>query len=74
MEVKLTDGRTLRSHVLNARGSAARPMTDDELDAKFRAQASLVLPAAKVEELLRLCRRVASLQDVGKEIASVFNA
>jgi len=74
VEVKLTDGRTLRSHVLNARGSAARPMTDDELDAKFRAQASLVLPAAKVEELLRLCRRVASLQDVGKEIASVFNA
>lgn len=74
VEVTLTDGQTLRAHVLNARGSAARPMTDAELDAKFRAQASMVLSADKVEELLRLCRGVASLQDVGKEIAAVLQA
>lgn len=74
VEVKLTDGRMLRSHVLNARGSAARPMTDDELDAKFRAQASLVLPTDKVEKLLLLCRGVALLQDVGKEITDVLHA
>ena len=74
VEVKLTDGRTLSSHVLNARGSATRPMTDDELDAKFRAQASLVLSTDKVEKLLLLCRGVALLQDVGKEITDVLNA
>ncbi len=70
-EVTFSDGRTIRSHILNVRGSIERPMTDDELDAKFRAQASMVLPSAKVEELLRLCRGVASLSDVGKEIASL---
>lgn len=74
VEVSLADGRTLRSHVLNARGSIERPMTDDELDAKFRAQAQWVLPAAKVEALLRLCRGVASLRDVGQEIAAVWRA
>lgn len=68
-EVTFSDGKTTRSHILNVRGSLARPMTDDELDAKFRAQASGVLPSAKVETLLRLCRGVASLPDVGKEIA-----
>jgi len=72
VEVTLTDGRALRSHVLNARGSVARPMTDDELDAKFRAQAQLVLSSARVDELLRLCRGVASLRDVGKEIGAVL--
>ena len=71
-EVTLTNGRTLRSHVVNARGSSARPMTDDELNAKFTAQARLVLPAAKVDELLRLCRGVARLRDVGHEISAVW--
>ena len=74
VEVTLTNGATLRSHVVNARGSIARPMTDDELDAKFRGQAALILPPAKVEKLLGLCRNVVSLQDVGKEIAAVLNA
>lgn len=72
VEATFSDGQTLRSHVLTTRGSTARPMTDDELDAKFRAQASLVLPAAKVEELLHICRNVALLKDVGKEIAAVL--
>jgi len=72
VEVTLADGRKLRSQVHQTRGSIARPMTDDELDAKFRAQAAMVLPTAKVEQLLRLCRDVASLRDVGKEISAVW--
>lgn len=71
-DVTFSDGRTIRSHILNVRGSIARPMTDDELDAKFREQASRVLPSVKVEALLRLCRGVASLPDVGKQIAAAM--
>ena len=73
-EVTFTNGQTLRSHVVNTRGSTARPMTDDELDSKFRSQAQLVLPAAGVEELLLRCRGVASLADVGKEISAILEA
>lgn len=71
-EITLSDGRKLRSQVLQTRGSIARPMTDDELDAKFRAQASMVLPAARVEELLQRCRGLATLRDVGKEISAIL--
>lgn len=74
VEAAFSDGKVLCSHVLNARGSTARPMTDEELDAKFRAQARAVLSASRVEELLVLCRGVASLQDVGKEISAVLQS
>jgi 2-methylcitrate dehydratase PrpD len=71
-EVVLPDGRTLRAQVAHSRGSKARPMTDDDLDAKFRSQAGLVLPHARVERLRELCRGVAALRDVGREIAAVL--
>ena len=67
-EVTLADGAALRSHVVHARGSRERPMTDEELDAKFVAQASRILPPASAEQLLRLCRDVATLDDVGAQI------
>jgi 2-methylcitrate dehydratase PrpD len=73
-EVTLADGSSLRSHVKHARGSIARPMTDAELDEKFRGQAGVVLSGEASERLLRLCRNVAGLKDVGKEIAAVWAA
>ncbi len=72
-EVTFTDGRTLRSHTLNVRGSLARPMTDDELDEKFRAQAILALPPSTADELLRLCRSVDSLAEVGKKFRALVS-
>jgi 2-methylcitrate dehydratase PrpD len=71
-EVMLADGTSLRSHVANARGSIARPMTDAELDAKFRSQANTVLAKEQTDELLRLCRQASRLSDVGKDIARVW--
>jgi 2-methylcitrate dehydratase PrpD len=71
-EVTWSDGRTLRAQVLNARGSLARPMTDDELDAKFRSQALTVLSPEAVDELQRLCRGAALLDDVGRDIGAVL--
>jgi len=72
VEVSFDNGSTIRSHVSDVRGSATRRMTDDEIDAKFRGQASMVLPAQKVEQLLCLCRDVDSLSDVGRDIAAAL--
>jgi hypothetical protein len=47
-------------------------MTDEELDAKFRAQACMVLTDEKVEALLRLCHGLAQVTDVGKAIGAVL--
>ncbi|MNT73139.1 hypothetical protein D3C72_2118080 [compost metagenome] len=73
MEVMLTNGQTMRSHIRDARGSVARPMTDEELDAKFRVQARMVLADEKVDALLQLCRDLAKVTDVGKAIGAVLH-
>lgn len=73
-EVVLTDGTKLRSHVEVSRGSAERPLTDADLDLKFRTQANMVLPSETTERLLRFCRNVASAQDVGKEFAAALKS
>jgi 2-methylcitrate dehydratase PrpD len=62
----LEDGRELSSHVRHARGSVARPMSDDELDDKFLAQARAVLDSEGAVELLRRCRSIADVSDVGR--------
>ncbi len=72
VEVTLSDGRALRARVLHARGSRTRPMSDGDLDAKFRSQAGLILPAARVEQLRGLCLGAATLRHAGQEIATVL--
>jgi hypothetical protein len=41
-----------------------KPLSDRQLDDKFRAQAVQVLPAAQVDQALDLCWRIGSLSDV----------
>lgn len=61
--VTLRDGRVFTRHVQHAVGSLARPMSDDELDAKFRDLVTPILPADQAEELIRLCRSLEDLPD-----------
>jgi 2-methylcitrate dehydratase PrpD len=72
VEVDLADGRRLRAQVLHARGSQARPTSDDDLDAKFRSQAGLRLGAVGVEQLRQRCLEVAASSDVGHEFVSAL--
>lgn len=58
-----------RAHVRHARGSLARPLSDDELDRKFLDQAHTVLSPGSAAALLRTCRDLAAVEDVG---AAVF--
>jgi 2-methylcitrate dehydratase PrpD len=51
LEAQLRDGTTLEERVEHARGSTARPLTDDELVAKMRALVEPVLGAAVAARL-----------------------
>jgi len=59
------DGRALSRHVEHARGTLARPMSDADLEAKFRGLASEVLPDAQIEEIIKLCWQLPALGDAG---------
>jgi 2-methylcitrate dehydratase PrpD len=54
----LRDGSRREVHVDHALGSLQRPMSDEDLSAKFRELADGVLPADRVEAALQLCWRV----------------
>jgi 2-methylcitrate dehydratase PrpD len=63
--IRTRDGRRLDRHVEHALGTLARPMSDTDLEAKFRSLAAEVLPPARVEEIIQLCWRITTLTDAG---------
>lgn len=63
--VRLHDGRVLQHHVPHALGTLQRPMSDADLEAKFRALVAPVLPETRMDELIDLCWKAAQLEDVG---------
>jgi 2-methylcitrate dehydratase PrpD len=65
VSITLKDGRTCSTHVEHALGTLARPMSDADLEAKFRGLTEDVLPAAQVEEVIGLCWRVTELENAG---------
>jgi 2-methylcitrate dehydratase PrpD len=64
--IKLKDGRTLEKHVEHAIGSLARPMSDADLEAKFRGLADGILARAETDALLKLCWSVEKLTNAGE--------
>jgi 2-methylcitrate dehydratase PrpD len=67
VEVTLASGRTLRERQDRPRGGPDAPLTREEVEAKFRGNAGLVLPAAQVERALDAIaglERAGSLADV----------
>ncbi len=61
---KLRDGRTLNKRVDYPRGHAGNPMSDDEVVAKFKRQASGVVSEATMERIVQMCMTLESLDDV----------
>jgi 2-methylcitrate dehydratase PrpD len=66
VELELTGGRMLRKRLEGSLGNLKRPLTDEQLDAKFREQATLVLDEGAAERALALCRRVDELPDAAE--------
>jgi 2-methylcitrate dehydratase PrpD len=68
--VELADGRTLEIFIEKSLGNLNRPMTDRQLDAKFRDQAVLALPSSQVDSLLDRCWRIDEVDDVNEVVAA----
>jgi len=63
VSITLADGRELKTRVEHAVGSLVNPMSDADLDEKFRGLCGGVLPKEKIERLLELCRDCERLAD-----------
>ena len=63
--IRLKDGRTLERRVEHALGTLERPMSDADLEAKFRGLAEGILTGQQSSEVIRLCWSVESLPDAG---------
>jgi 2-methylcitrate dehydratase PrpD len=72
IEVEMADGTVLTRLVEASIGNLARPLSDRQLDAKFRDQAVLALPASRVEDVLASCWRLDALSNVGDFVASTI--
>jgi len=66
VEVELSDGRRLSKFVEQSLGNIHKPLSDQQLEEKFRDQAVLVLPAAQVESIVQQCWQIDRLDDVGE--------
>jgi 2-methylcitrate dehydratase PrpD len=64
--IKLKNGKTLERYVEHAVGSLDRPMSDADLEAKFRGLADGILSKPESDELIRLCWDIGKLKDAGE--------
>jgi 2-methylcitrate dehydratase PrpD len=65
VSIRLKNGAAHSKHVEHALGTLPRPMSDADLEAKFRGLAGEVLPVAQVEEAINLCWEISAQADAG---------
>ena len=63
--IVLTDGRQVKTRVEHAVGSLVNPMSDADLDDKFRSLCDAILPKEQADRLLELCRDCDRLDNAG---------
>ena len=72
VELELTDGRVLEKRLEGSLGNLTRPLTDEQLSAKFRDQATLVLSEEQAERALELCWRIDDLDDAAEVVRATI--
>ncbi|MDH3289080.1 MAG: MmgE/PrpD family protein [Betaproteobacteria bacterium] len=65
VSIRLRDGRRLDQHVAHALGTLERPMSDADLEAKFRGLVTGILAERRIAELIAVCWSLESLDDAG---------
>lgn len=65
VRITLRDGRVIEQHVEHAIGSLARPMSDADLEAKFRGLCGPILPDAQANALIAQCWKIDTMADSG---------
>jgi 2-methylcitrate dehydratase PrpD len=63
--IRLKNGKTLEKLVEHAIGSLDRPMSDADLEAKFRGLTKGILGADETDRLIRMCWDIEKLDDAG---------
>ncbi|MGE3329134.1 MAG: MmgE/PrpD family protein [Acidimicrobiia bacterium] len=71
--IRLLDGTVLQDRSTYPRGGPNNPMTDDELELKFRSMSDVVMPAEQASRLLDVLWRFDQLADVN-ELTAHFRA
>jgi 2-methylcitrate dehydratase PrpD len=61
--IEFAGGKTLRQHIDHAVGSTQRPMSDADIETKFRGLAAPVLPAAAIDKLIAGCWAITDAAD-----------
>lgn len=64
--VTLEDGRRLQKHIESAIGSLEKPLTNEQIDTKFRGQAALVIGERACEALLEQAWSLPEMASVGE--------
>ena len=64
--IKLKNGKSLEKYVEHCVGSLGKPMSDADLEAKFRKFCSGILAKGETDTLIRLCWDAGKLKDVGE--------
>ena len=68
--VTTKDGRKFEKFVEHVVGSLERPMSDQDLEAKFLGQAEGVLPRDQARKLMEMCWKIETLPSVGELAAA----
>ena len=63
VRLELADGRVFDKHVAHALGSTERPMSDADLEEKFRGLVEGIIPDAQADGLIDLCWKFPTLAD-----------
>lgn len=70
VSIRLKDGRTFSRHVEHALGTLQRPMSDADLETKFRSLTDGILDTRQNDQLIRLCWSIDALPDAGEIVRS----
>ena len=64
--IRLKGGKTVEKSIEHCVGSLGKPMSDADLEAKFRALSAGILSKGETDKLIRLCWDVGKLDDVAE--------
>ena len=66
VSIRLKNGMTLEKYVEHAVGSLGTPMSDADLEAKFRGLTDPILSRSETDGLIGLCWEIGKLKDAGE--------
>ena len=61
--IELNGGETLSCHVDHVIGSSGKPMTDQDIEQKFRGLTESLLPKPRVDQLIDTCANIMKIDD-----------